>query len=172
MELFLLCIKIFFARIVDVSMGTVRTIFTVRGKTIIAGIIAFIEVCIWFVIVKEALNTEVKSIWIIISYSGGYAAGTIIGTFISKKFINSLITIEVFTSHINEENINILRDNGYGVSVVPTKYNYDKKTHKNILFITLNSRNLKKLKEIICEIDKKAFMVINESKIVYNGFIK
>ena len=76
----LLCLKIFFARITDVTLGTIKTIFSVRGKTLIAGAISFIEVFIWFVIVKEALNTDIKSIWIVISYAGGYSMGTILGT--------------------------------------------------------------------------------------------
>ena len=32
MELFILCIKVFFGRIFDVSLGTIRTIMTVKGK--------------------------------------------------------------------------------------------------------------------------------------------
>lgn len=172
MELPFLCLKIFFARIIDVSMGTTRTIYSVRGKTLIAGLIAFVEVCIWFVIVREALNTDSNSIWVMISYAGGYATGTIIGTFISKKFINSLISVEVITSKATKENIELIRQAGYGISVVDTVENYKDDTKKKILFITLNSRNLEKLKKIINEFDSNAFIVINESKVVHNGFVK
>lgn len=175
MSLTLLCIKIFFARICDVTLGTLRTIFTVKGKTIIAGIIAFIEVFIWFLVAKEALNTEVSSIFIVISYAGGYATGTILGTFISKKFINSLISVEVITTKANKNNIAKIREEGFGVSVVNTTENYNNNNNNNssnILFITLNSRHLEDLKRVIKEIDSKAFMVVNESKIVQNGYIK
>ena len=41
MEIFLLCLKIFFARILDVTLGTIRMVQTVKGRTIVAGIIAF-----------------------------------------------------------------------------------------------------------------------------------
>ncbi len=171
MTLFLLCIKIFFARITDVTLGTLRTIYTVRGKTVTAGIIAFIEVFIWFVIAREALNTDLQSIWIVIAYSGGYATGTILGTFIANNFVNSLISIEVITTKATTDNINKIRKEGYGVSVVNTVENInDEKT--KILYITLNSRNLEKLKRIIKEIDPSAFLVIKESKIVQNGYIK
>lgn len=171
MTLFLLCIKIFFARITDVTLGTLRTIYTVRGKTVTAGIIAFIEVFIWFVIAREALNTDLQSIWIVIAYSGGYATGTILGTFIANNFVNSLISIEVITTKATIDNINKIRKEGYGVSVVNTVENInDEKT--KILYITLNSRNLEKLKRIIKEIDPSAFLVIKESKIVQNGYIK
>lgn len=171
MTLFLLCIKIFLARITDVTLGTLRTIYTVRGKTVTAGIIAFIEVFIWFVIAREALNTDLQSIWIVIAYSGGYATGTILGTFIANNFVNSLISIEVITTKATTDNINKIRKEGYGVSVVNTVENVnDEKT--KILYITLNSRNLEKLKRIIKEIDPSAFLVIKESKIVQNGYIK
>ncbi len=171
MTLFLLCIKIFLARITDVTLGTLRTIYTVRGKTVTAGIIAFIEVFIWFVIAREALNTDLQSIWIVIAYSGGYATGTILGTFIANNFVNSLISIEVITTKATTDNINKIRKEGYGVSVVNTVENInDEKT--KILYITLNSRNLEKLKRIIKEIDPSAFLVIKESKIVQNGYIK
>ena len=61
MDLVILCIKIFFARIIDVTLGTVRTIYSVKGKTFTAGFIAFFEISIWFMVVREALNTEMTN---------------------------------------------------------------------------------------------------------------
>ena len=170
MELLLLCLKIFFARIIDVSMGTVRTIYSVKGKTLIAGLIAFIEITIWFLVVREALATY-SSFWIVVSYAGGYSVGTIVGTYISKKYINSLISVFVILKDIKLKDINKIRNNGYGLSVLDTKDNYDE-DKKSLLLITLNSRNLDKLKKLIYQIDNKAFMVVNETKVVSNGFIK
>ena len=80
MSLFFLCIKVFLARIVDVSLGTFRTIITVKGKALYASIIGFFEVLIWFLVVKEALNTNETGILIGISYALGFAAGTYIGS--------------------------------------------------------------------------------------------
>ena len=171
MELFLLCLKIFFARIADVSLGTVKTVFSVRGKVLKAGCLAFIEIFIWFLVAREALNTDYDSIWIVISYAGGFTAGSIIGTFISSHFVNTLISVEVTTNKATIENINRIRDEGFGVSVVNMTSSYDD-SDNNLLFITLNSRNLDHLKEIIKEIDPHAFMVVNEAKIVQNGFVK
>ena len=39
MALLLLCLKIFFARIIDVTLATLRTVYSVKGKTLLAGII-------------------------------------------------------------------------------------------------------------------------------------
>ena len=169
MGLYLLCIKIFLARILDVTLGTVRTVQTVKGRTIVAGCIAFIEVLIWFIIVREAIKTD-ANFWIVIAYSGGYATGTMIGTLVSKTFINSTVSVEVITSQATPENIELIRSKGYGVSAFETVNNIDDKKH--MLLITVNSRNLKDLKRILYEIDKNAFVVLDELKIVQNGYIK
>ena len=122
----LLCIKIFCVRIIDVTLGTIRTMYTVKGKKFIAALIGFMEVLIWFLVVKEALQTEEKSIFIAISYALGYATGTYIGGFFANKVIRGKVAIQVFTE--NNELVNILRDKGYAVTVIDCKgYNDEKK---------------------------------------------
>ena len=79
-----LCIGIFCARLIDVSLGTVRTILSVKGKTIFATIIAFFEVLIWFMVARQALNTDIESFWIPLAYSAGFATRTLLGIVISK----------------------------------------------------------------------------------------
>ena len=116
LALFLLCIKIFFVRIIDVSLGTFRTIITVKGKAIYASIIGFIEVFVWFLVVREALSTNESSIWIAISYSLGFSTGTYIGSILSKHFIESILSIQIITTKYKL--VNVIRENGYGVSVV------------------------------------------------------
>ena len=171
MSLLTLCIKIFFARIFDVTLGTIRTVFSVKGRTFIAGIIAFFEVIVWFLVVKEALNNNYDNFIIPVSYAAGYATGTILGTYISKTFINSLVSVEVLTNKATPKNIKILHDEGFAVSKVNAIKTYQN-TKSSILFITINSKYLPKLNNIINKIDEKAFIVINESRIVHNGFIK
>lgn len=171
MELLFLCLKIFIARIIDVTLATLRTVYSVKGKTLLAGIIGFIEATIWFIVVKEALNTDIQSPFIVMSYAGGFATGSILGTYVSKTFVNSLISVEVITTKGTKENIEKIRLEGFGVSVVDTIYNISE-TDSKMLIITLNSKHLEDLKRILRHIDREAFIVVNESKIVQNGFIK
>ena len=153
----------------DVTLGTVRTVQAVKGRTLVAGLIAFFEVVIWFLIVREALQSE-ASIWVVIAYSGGYATGTMLGTLISQKCINSIISVEVITSKATPESIDLIRRRGYGISVFETVNNLSEPKH--MLLITLNSKNLKDLKKILYDIDPKAFVVVDELKVVHNGYIK
>lgn len=166
MSLVLMCLEIFFARIIDVSLGTIRTYITIKGKTIIAALIAFVEVTIWFLVVKEAIAAD-TNFFIVISYASGYTVGTMLGTYISKTFIKGLIRVEIITENATKKNIEFIKKAGYGISVISLK---DSK--KDLLLIEAQNKELKKIKRIIKDIDENAFVVINESKLVYNGFIK
>lgn len=165
----LLCVKVFLARILDVSLGTVRTMFTVKNKKLYASVIGFVEVLIWFLIVKEALNSNDNGIYVAISYSLGFAAGTYIGGFLAEILITGNITVQVFTDEPKLEKI--IRDNGYAVSTIECK-GYDKEISKQMLYINVNKKQENKLKKIINKNDKDAFVVINETKYVENGYFK
>lgn len=168
MELFLLCLKIFFVRILDVSMGTFRTIITVKGKALYASIIGFIEVFIWFVIVKEALNTNETSLFVAVSYALGYATGTFIGGMLSKKLINGNLSVQVITSNLDM--VDILRNEGYGVTVMDVE-GKDKNVDRYMLFIQINKKSMNHLQKLIKQNDSSAFIVVNETKFIENGFI-
>lgn len=169
MELLILCIKIFCARIMDVSLGTVRTVLTVKGKKGYASLIGFVEVLIWFIIVQEAMNTELTSIFIAISYAGGYATGTYIGGFISQKFIPGNFGVQIVTSVKKSSMIETLRKEGYAVSVINVK---GQEEDKLMLFIEIDKKRFDHLQSIVKEIDDKAFLVVNETKMVQNGYFK
>lgn len=167
MELFLLCLKIFFVRIIDVSMGTFRTIITVKGQRMIATTISFFETLIWFLVVKEALNTDINSIWIALSYAGGFATGTYLGTFLSTRFIKGTIGFQVILSSTDDKVVDNLRKNGYAVSVVEAKGQKDK---KYMLFIEVDNKKYNSLVKLIKSLDEKAFIIVNDTKYVINGY--
>lgn len=169
MEILVLCIKIFLVRIIDVSLGTVRTIITVKGRRVLASMVGFIEVFVWFLIVREALNTDETSLWIAISYSLGFATGTYIGSLLSDIFISGTLGLQVVTNNANNNMVDVLRENGYGVTVVDVR---GKDKDKYMLFMEIDKKKLNHLKNLIKSLDPKAFIVVNETKYVQNGYFK
>ena len=170
MYLFLTCLKIFCARILDVSLGTVRTIVTVKGERLLASLVGFVEVIIWYVIVKEVLNTPENSLWLGISYALGFAAGTYIGAYISERFISGNFGVQVITSNNSMALVYALREAGYAVSVIDVRGKNE--GNKHLLFIEINKKSFNHLNKLIKEVDKEAFVVVNETKFVLNGYIK
>jgi len=167
MTLFLMCIKIFFARLIDVSLGTFRTINTVKGRDLIAALIGLVEITVWFLIVKEALNTDNNSFWIVVAYALGFSVGTYIGGKISKIFIKSNLEVQVILSNKEDSVVNKIREKGYGVTAIEVKGTKDT---KYMLYIQIRNRSLEHLKTLVRKLDNKAFIVVNETKYVENGY--
>ena len=165
MNIFLVCLSIFMARIVDVSIGVVRTIVMVKGSTKKAAILAFFEVLVWYMAAREALNTQITSGWIAISYAAGYATGTYIGSILSKWLVKGTMNVQVITEKGTKKNLDLLRCHGYAVSVLDmVKFVFFEEGKEN--------QKLKELTKIIRKFDNKAFITASETKLVENGFIK
>lgn len=160
----LICLKIFFARILDVSISTIRTVYVLKGKTVIVAILAFIEITIWFFVAREALNIEPMRLWIVLAYSGGYTTGTIIGTFISKKYIRGNLGMQVISKNINNKDIDIIKKAGFGISSINMNEN------KIMLILEIDKKRLDECHNLIYSLDKDAFIIVNETKYVFNGF--
>lgn len=162
MTLLFTCIKIFFARILDVCISTVRTTFVLRGKTIIVAILAFFEVTIWFLVARTALNTELN-LFIVLSYSGGYTTGTVLGTIITNKFIKTNIELMVISNKI--KSTKKIKDENFGVTIL------NKDNNKTVLLIETNKKRLEELKILLNKLDNKAFITIKETRTIINGYI-
>jgi uncharacterized protein YebE (UPF0316 family) len=77
-------VMIFFARVTDVSIGTVRTICVMRGQRTVAFFLGFFEVLIWVIAVSAILSH--LSHWInLVAYAGGFATGNAVGMWIESK---------------------------------------------------------------------------------------
>ncbi len=171
MSLFILCAKIFFSRILDVSLGTVRTMLVVKGKNRIAALVGFIEIMIWFLVVRTAFNSSEAGIILAIAYAGGYATGTFVGGKLASKLIKGTVTVQIVTSGKDDELITAIRNSGFAVTVVNVNGS-EYSGEKYMLFSQIASERLNEFKELIYAKDPTAFIIVQESKYVYNGFIK
>lgn len=167
----LTCLEIFCARIIDVSLGTLRTVFFVRGKTIQPFLIAFFEVLIWYAVARQALNATGNQILIAVSYAGGYATGTFIGSKLSQKLIKGILGVQIIVKDDSEKLITKLRKKGYAVSIIELKNDYEG-NNKDMLYIQVKNNKIKELTNLVKNYDKDAFIIVNETKYVQNGLIK
>jgi uncharacterized protein YebE (UPF0316 family) len=164
-----LCLKVFIGRFIEVTLGTMNTLYIVKGKKITATIIGFIDILIWFLIVKEAHNTPEDSVWIALAYAGGYAIGTYFGAVVAGYLIKGTTQIQIVTKNINNIVTDSLKENGYGASIVPC---YGLNTEEQLLMIyaQVDNRRIKDFKKMIKKLDSHAFVTITESKENLNGY--
>ena len=168
MELFILCIKIFFGRLIDVSLGTLVTIYVVKNEKNLATIIGFIDVFIWFVVVKEALNTDIESIWVALSYSLGYAAGTYVGSGLSQIFSYGKVNMQVITKNLNNVS-KALKNSNFSASVIKCM-GIHKEDNNYMIYSQIENKKVREFKKLIIDADENAFVTVTESKESLNGY--
>lgn len=169
-EVLVLCLTVFFGRIADVTFGSVRTILLVDGKKLQAACMGFVEVFIWFTIVREALNSDIGGWYIVIAYAAGFAIGNYVGGWVAHKFVGEMLTVSIITSKRDPKIAEELREKGYGVTEIECTGKGG--SLRSMLYLEIKSKKLKALQDLVNTIDKGAFLTVSKSKIAVNGFIK
>ncbi|QDU72560.1 DUF2179 domain-containing protein [Mucisphaera calidilacus] len=108
---------IFLARIADMSLGTIRTIMIVSGRRWISGLIALVEICVW-VLAIGGLVTNLKNFYIILAYTGGFAAGTVLGIYLEEWLALGIRVVRVIHRDPESNLCHQLREHGYRVTRV------------------------------------------------------
>ena len=165
------CLTIFLARICDVSLATLRTMIMVKKKSLLTPVLAFFEVLIWFIAARRALNTDINSFFIPVSYAFGYATGTLIGGFFARLIVKNYNRIEVITYH-SKKVLNVLNQNNYASSLIKIENKDLKGQVKDLIIIDVKSKNTRETISLIKQADSNAYITSCDIKQVINGYIK
>ena len=87
-------LMVFMARVVDVSLGTLRIVLVSQGKRATASILGFLEVFIWLVTISQILQ-HMAGLTSYLAYAAGFAAGTYVGMTIERKLTERKLMIRV-----------------------------------------------------------------------------
>ncbi len=166
MEVVLGYLFIFGARILDVSMSTIRMLMVVQGRRKYAAIIGFFEVIIYIVALGKVVN-GLSNPGNLLAYALGFASGNYIGSYIEEKIALGNLTAQVILNDSGEGIIHELRENGFGVTVIVGQ---GKEGPKNMLNITLKRKDLNKLHELLADLDKEAFITVSSTKLISGGY--
>ena len=152
---------VFFARICDVSIGTIRTIVTVQGRTMIAFILAVFEIVIWLAVVSTVINQVKDQPVLVIFYALGYATGNVVGIKVEGKLAFGLIILRVICREKGDVLAARLRELGQPV----TKFVGEGMRGPVIeLYVVCRRKDLKWILAEVNSIDKGAFYVVEQAR--------
>ncbi|MBN1281340.1 MAG: DUF2179 domain-containing protein [Candidatus Thermoplasmatota archaeon] len=111
----LLPLLIFAARLIDVSLGTLRIIFVSHGLKYIAPIVGFVEINIWLLAIGQIIQNLNNPVCYL-AYAGGFALGSFLGIVLEEKLSLGMVMIRIICKHDTTELVTTLREAGYGVT--------------------------------------------------------
>ena len=161
----LLPLLVFFARITDVTLGTIRIIFTSRGRRKIAPLLGFVEVFIWVSVISE-ITKGAHNLIAYLAYAAGFAAGTYIGMMIEERLAIGNLVIRAILPENRTDLIDKLRDGGYGVTSADA---YGAKGPVKLVYTIVSRKDLPNVIETIHKTYPKTFFTVEELRSVEQG---
>lgn len=161
---------IFFAKIFEVSIGTLRIVLVSKGQKAKAALIAFVECIIWVLVVSTVLVDITSDPIKVVIYCAAFAIGNYIGVTLENRLAMGLSSIQVITE-VEEGNelAKLLRDNNFGVTVMRGE---GKEKEKEILVLHLKRKRITEAVNLIHSQIENALITVNEVKVVRGGYIK
>jgi uncharacterized protein YebE (UPF0316 family) len=158
----LLPLFIFLARIMDVTLGTIRIIFVTKGIRKIAPIFGFFEVLIWLLAISRIMQ-DLDNWVCYIAYAAGFATGNFVGMYFEEKLAIGHELIRVITRKDARELIEELRTKGYGVTSVKA---LGIEGEVAVIFIIARRSRIQEILDMINRFNPRALYTVESIKYV------
>ena len=164
---FIIPLLVFLARILDVSIGTLRIIFVAKGLKGLAALLGFFEALIWLVAVAQVMQ-NLNSWQTYIAFALGFAAGNYVGVLLEERIALGNLLIRVITRQEANELVRVLWDEGYGVTSVDAQ---GEAGPVKVIFSVVKRKKLAKIISIIKKYNPRAFYTIEDMRYVNGSYL-
>ena len=149
-------IIIFFARVGDVSIGNIRTIVTIQGRSVIAFVLAVFEHLIWIAVASTVISQMKARRLLAIFYALGYATGNVAGIALERRLALGTMILRVITRTAGTSMAATVRAMGQAVTVFRGE---GMRGPVDELYIACRRRDLNRLLQTVREEDPQAFYI-------------
>jgi uncharacterized protein YebE (UPF0316 family) len=111
---------IFLARIIDVTLGTVRTISIIQGRAETAFLLGFVEVSVWLIVISTVVNQVINKPILGIFYALGFSTGNVIGILLERRITINHIMLRIIappSSRSSRKMAEQIKEMGYAFAV-------------------------------------------------------
>jgi len=157
----LLAIAIFVARILDVSIGTMRTIIVFRGYAYWAAALGFVEILIWLAAAGQVLQ-NLDAWYLAVAYAGGFAAGNVVGITLEARLAVGSELVRIVSVNREVRLASILRQGGHSVTELEGRG--DTGHPVEVLLVVAKRRKTPALLNLISTADPGAVWTVSDVK--------
>ena len=163
------CLIVCAAKIVEITIQSLKTCMMVKGQRIKAAALGFVECMIWGLVISTIISTLGDNLALLLFYCVGYATGLFLGSTIEGKIALGTSNLQLIA---NDENTKLiiayLRENKRGYTVLGGQGSTD---IMNMILIVLPRRDMKRvLREIRKLCENHVFVVASDVSKYAGGY--
>jgi uncharacterized protein YebE (UPF0316 family) len=167
-NIFLASLIIFSLRVLDVGLGTIRTVFILQGRKVIAASIGFFEVMIFIFAISQVI-TGIGQNWVyMVAYAAGFSSGTFLGLWLEGKFAMGYTQLRVISRGQGESIIQALWHENVGATLVEGN---GRRGPVDMVFSIVPRKDIKRLVSLATQIDDDCFISLSDSRYMFRGYV-
>ena len=153
------------ARIIDVSLSTLRIVYLMKGEKLFAASLGFFESMIWLIAISQIIQ-NVTNVSAYIGWAAGFALGNYFGLIIEERLAVGKLIVRVITAVEAQALIEKLKDSGYGVTHIDGQGTAGK---VKLIFCVIQREQFERVVEIIHSFNPKAFYTVEDVRTAREG---
>jgi len=158
-------VLIVLARIIDVTLDTMRIIYISRGMKYLAPLFGFFEILIWLLAISQIMRNLNNPVYYL-AYAVGFATGNLVGIFVEERLAVGRVVLRIITQKDTTELVTHLRSCGYGVTTVDAEGTTGP---VKLIFTVIDRNKIKSVVQSIQNYNPRAFYSIEDVRLVKEG---
>lgn len=156
---------IFFVRVLNIALDTLRLLFVMRGQRILSWVTGFL-VSLLYVLLLTSVLTNLSEPWYIIAYAAGFATGSVVGMWLEERMALGYKHVQIVSPGNGAALATILREAGFGVTEVPARGRDGSVT---MLSVSARRRDVDEVAHLVRDKDPNAFITEEDVRPVRRG---
>ena len=153
---------IFVARLIDVSLATLRHILVSKGQRKVVPFLAFVEVSIWLLAFSQVMQ-NLSNVASFLGWAAGFSLGTYLGMIIEEKLALGYQLVRVITNGNTNSIIQNVSKERFGITTMKA---VGSRGGVEVLLIVSERKRLRSLLELLRSLDPKPFYTIEDIRSV------
>ncbi len=161
---------IFFGKILEVTVSTIRMVLINRGERVKGTLVAFFDSVLWLLITGTVLEGFQEDPMRMVVFALAFAVGNYMGSWFEDKLAFGLSSVQVIVAESPQsvELADSLRKDNFAVTVVKGT---GRNGNRDILMLHLKRKRIAEAVNLVNTMLPGAVVVVNDSKIISGGYI-
>lgn len=159
---------VFVMRLIDMSLDTLRLLFMMRGRKLVAGLIGMLQAAVFILAVSAVLRGELN-FWTVLGYAGGFGCGVMVGMLAEERLAIGYGIFRIYSPARGLAVAQALREAGHAATEFTAQGKDGAVTVVNCI---VARREIAKVRALIEQADPGAFVTLDESRPLYRGHFR
>lgn len=164
-----MCFIVCFAKILEISVQSLKTVLMVKGQRVYASLLGFLEVLIWGLVISAVITTLGNDMWLLLFYCVGYSTGLYLGSLLEEKLALGAVNLQIIANPKHTATIQkYLTERGNGYTILN---GHGAQADSNLIIIVVQRKQSKKmLQEIRTLCNQEVFDITSDVSRFAGGY--